>query len=126
MSYASRETVSVTTAADGTATGYSSALTGKISTIFYVKPGSGSFSDGVDFTITAETTGQNIWTENNVNASTIRAPRQATHGVDGVASLYAAAGLAVQAPIALAGERIKFAIASGGDTKNGQFIVVME
>lgn len=120
--YAQRHTVSVTTASDGSATAYSPVVTGLLSQIRYVKT---DFTDGVDFTITAEATGETLWTELNVNASATKAPRQPTHGTDGVASLYAAGGVAVQAPIALANDRVKIVIASGGATKIGTFHVVL-
>ena len=123
MSYAQRVAVTVTTAADGTATAYSPVLTGKLSQIRYVKT---DFAIGVDFTITAEATGETLWTEANVDASATRAPRQATHGTDGVASLYAAAGTAVQDKIALANDRVKIVIAAGGALATGTFHIVME
>lgn len=123
MSYAKRVAVTVTTAADGSATAYSEVLTGKVSQIRYVKT---DFAAGVDFTITAEATGETLWAELDVNASATRAPRQATHGTDGVASLYAAAGAAVLDKIALAVDRVKIVIAAGGDTKTGVFHIVME
>jgi TPP-dependent pyruvate/acetoin dehydrogenase alpha subunit len=50
-----------------------------------------------------------------------RYPRQATHSKVGVASLYAAAGTAVQARVALANDRIKIVLAQGGATKTGTF-----
>lgn len=122
-----RYTVSVTTAADGTATAYSPrGVRGKIHQVEYVKPGAGGFDNGVDFTITGEATGVNIWTEANVNASAVRAPRQPTHSQVGAASLYAAGGTAVEAPVALANDRIKIAIAQGGDTKTGTFHVLVD
>lgn len=120
--YAQRHTVSVTTASDGSATAYSPVVTGLLSQIRYVKT---DFTDGVDFTITTEATGETLWTELNVNASATKAPRQPTHGTDGVASLYAAGGVAVQAPIALANDRVKIVIASGGATKIGTFHIVL-
>lgn len=123
MSYAERHAVTVTTAADGSATAYSPVVTGRLSQIRYVKT---DYTDGVDFTITSDETGETLWTELNVNASATRAPRQATHGTDGVASLYAAAGLPVQAPIALAKDRVKIVIAAGGNAKTGVFHIVME
>lgn len=119
MSHAQRLTVAVTTAADGSATAYTEgAVTGLLSQIRYVKT---DFADGVDFTITAEATGETLWTESDVNASATRAPRQAAHSTAGVASLYAAAGTEVQAPIALANDRIKIVIAAGGNAKTGTF-----
>ncbi|OGT54650.1 MAG: hypothetical protein A3E01_09870 [Gammaproteobacteria bacterium RIFCSPHIGHO2_12_FULL_63_22] len=121
--YVQRHAVTVTTASDGSATVYSPTVTGRLSQIRYVKT---DFSDGVDFNITAEATGETLWAEDNVNASATRAPRQATHGTDGVASLFAGAGTAVQAPIALANDRVKIVIAAGGDAKTGTFHFVFE
>ncbi len=123
MSYAARHAVSVTTAADGSATAYSPVVTGKLSQIRYVKT---DFADGSTFTITAEATGETLWSEAAVNASATRAPRQATHSTLGAAALYAAAGQAVLDKIALANDRVKIVIAAGGDTKTGVFHIVME
>lgn len=123
MSYAQRVAVTVTTAADGSATAYSDVLTGKVSQIRYVKT---DFADNSTFAITAEATGETIWGEANVNASTTRAPRQATHSTAGVAALYAAAGTAVNDKIAIAIDRIKIVIAAGGATKTGVFHIIME
>jgi hypothetical protein len=113
--------VTVTTDGSGDATAYSPRVAGKVHSVSYVKPGAASYADGVDFTITSEATGQTIWAESNVNATAHRAPRQATHGTDGVASLFAAGGTAVQAPVALASDRIKIVVAQGGAAKVGAF-----
>ena len=113
----------VTTAADGSYTGYSPFLSGKIQSIHYLKT---NFTDGVDFTITAEATGETIWTESNVNAGKACFPRAATHSTAGVASLYAAAGTAVQAPVALGRDRVKIVIASGGNATTGAFHILVE
>ena len=113
----------VTTASDGSYTGYSPYLSGKIQSIHYLKT---NFTDGVDFTITAEATGETIWTEANVNAAKACFPRAATHSTAGVASLYAAAGTAVQAPVALGRDRVKIVIASGGNATTGAFHIVVE
>lgn len=122
MSFAQRVAVTVTTAADGSATAYSDTVTGQISAIRYVKT---DFAAGVDFTITSEATGETIWTEVDVNASATRAPRQATHSTAGVAALYAAT-FAVNDKIAVANDRIKIVIANGGDAKVGTFYVIVE
>lgn len=122
MSYAERHVVEVTTIADGSATAYSDTITGKISQIRYVKA---DFASGVDFTITSEATGETIWTQLDVNASVTVAPRQATHSTAGVASLYAAT-YAVLDKIALANDRVKIVIASGGNAKTGTFHIVVE
>lgn len=123
MSYIERHTVALTTAADGTATGHSPVLSGKVSTIRYVKT---DFANGVDFTITSEATGETIWTQADVNATVTVAPRQATHTTAGAAALYAAGGVAVLDKVALANDRVKIVIAQGGDTKVGTFHIVME
>lgn len=119
MSYVRRLSVTVTTAADGSATAYSEPFAhGRLSQIRYIKT---DFADGVDFTITAEATGETLWQEDNVNASATRAPRQATHSTAGAAALYAGAGEAVNDMIAMANDRIKIVVASGGNTKTGVF-----
>lgn len=124
MSYAQRlAAIPVTTAADGSATAYSELCTGKVSTVRYVKT---DFDNGSTITLTSEATGETIWSETGVNASATRAPRQATHNTAGVAALYAAGGAAVNDKIALANDRIKIVIASGGNAKTGTFHIVME
>ena len=123
MSYAERHSITVVTASDGSATAYSPVVTGKVSQIRYVKT---DYSTGVDFTITAEATGETIWTQVNVDASVTIAPRQATHSTAGVAALYAAAGTAVNDKIALSNDRVKIVIAAGGATKTGTFHLIME
>lgn len=121
-----RFVLSVTTASDGSATAYSPYLSGKITAIHYIKPGSGSYTDGVDFTITAEATGETIWTESNVNASKACYPRAGVHSTAGVAALYASGGTAVQELIRLSRDRVKIVLASGGDSKVGAFHIVVE
>jgi len=114
--YVERQTVTLTTDASGDATGYSGVVTGHVIQCRYVKT---DFADGVDFTITSEATGETIWTETNVNASATRATRQPTHSTAGVAALYAAGGTAVTDSVAIAKDRIKVVVASGGNTKTG-------
>lgn len=118
-----RYKVTVTTAADGTVTAYTPRLSGKIHQIEYVKT---DYADGVDFTITGEATGVGLWTEANVNASAVRAPRQAAHSQVGAALLYAAGGTAVTDPVALANDRVKIVLAQGGNAKVGTFHVLVD
>lgn len=118
-----RFVVPVTTASDGTATAYTPYLSGYIHEIHYLKT---DFADGVDFTITADVTGETIWTQSDVNAAAVKAPRQATHSTAGVASLYASGGTAVQDRIALGRDRVKIVIAQGGNVKSGAFHVVVD
>jgi hypothetical protein len=118
--------ITLTTAADGTVTGYSPRISGKINQIEYVKAGAGNFDDGVDFTITGEATGIGLWTESNVNASAVRAPRMPTHSQVGAALLYAAGGVAVADKIALGNDRVKISIAQGGNAKSGTFHILVD
>lgn len=118
-----RQKLTVTTASDGTVVAYSPRIAGKIHAIHYVKT---DFADGVDFTITAEATGENIWTESNVNASTVRYPRAATHSQAGVAALYASGGTGVLEPVAIANDRVKISIAQGGNAKSGTFHILVD
>lgn len=118
-----RFTVPVTTAADGTATVYSTWLSGRLTAIHYAKT---DFADGVDFTITSNETGETLWAENDVNASKVCRPRGATHTTAGVAALYASAGTAVGDLIRLGRDKIKIAIAAGGNAKSGVFHFVIE
>lgn len=118
--------VTVTTDASGNAVAYSPRIAGEIHQIEYVKdPGANPYANGVDFTITGEATGINLWTQADVNASAVVAPRQPTHSQAGVASLYAAAGTAVQTRIAMAGDRVKISLAQGGNTKVGAFHILV-
>lgn len=114
------QNVAVTSDASGDATVYSTQVNGLLDRIEYVKT---DFDNGVDFTITLENTGEGLWTESNVNASTVRAPRQAVHTVLGAAALYAAGGVAVLDRIAVNG-RVKIVIAQGGNAKTGTFRIV--
>lgn len=117
-----RHKLVVTTAADGSATAYTPVTTGRVLAIHYVKT---DFTDGVGFTITAEATGETIWTESAVNASKSCAPRMATHSTAGAAALYASGGTAVNGDIGIAADRVKIVIAAGGNAKTGTFHVVI-
>ena len=125
MSYAERHIVDVQTDADGNAIEYTPTVSGRIINVIYTKPGSSPYSAGVDFTITLNKTGQNVWTEDSVDASKTVAPRQPTHDTAGAALLYLTGEEPVEDYIVAAKDRIKIAIANGGDTLDGQFIIIM-
>lgn len=118
-----RQKISIKTAADGTATVYGTKCSGKIHSIQYVK---GDFADGVDFTITAEATGEAILTKSDVNASAVFYPRAATHTQAGAAALYATGGTAVQDKIAMGNDRVKIVVAQGGNAKSGTIHVLID
>jgi hypothetical protein len=115
--------VSVTTAADGSATAYTPRFSGELCAIHYVKT---DFADGVDFTITSEATGLSLWTDTNINASEVVRPRGATHDTAGAALLYASGGTAQADRIALANDRVKIVIAAGGNAKTGVFHILVD
>lgn len=120
--FAQRETVIVTTAANGSATVYTSkSVTGRVLSVAYTKD---DFANGVDFAVTTDRSGQNVWTESDVNASKQVCPRQATHSVAGVAATYDDTRPVLE-PVVAVNERIKIVVASGGDTKSGTFDVII-
>ena len=123
MGYAERHSVTLTTDSNGDVTGYTDVVSGRIVTVRYVKD---DFADGVDFVVTSEDSTQAIWSQLNVDASQTVAPRQATHSVAGVASLYAGSGEPVEDHIVVANERIKIVVDEGGDTKSGTVIIIVE
>ncbi len=123
MSFAQRLVVPATTDSGGDATVYTPVVTGRINAIIYTKT---DFDNGVDFTVTTEDSLQNLWVELNVDASATVVPRQPTHSTVGVASLYAAGGEPVEAPIYAANERIKLVVANGGNVKTGSFQVILD
>lgn len=122
MSNPQRLTIAVTTDSSGDFTGHTGVVHGRISHLIYTKT---DFANGVDFTITGEESGTNIWTEANVDAAKTVAPRQATHSEAGVASLYAAAGEPVEDKIVVSNERIQVVIANGGNVTTGTISIVL-
>ena len=120
--HAARYVVPVTVDADGDATAYSPVVTGPVRAIHYLKT---DYAVGVDFTITSEATGQQLWVQVNQDASAVKCPRQPTHDGVGVASLYAAGGEPVEDLILLANDRIKIVVAAGGVSKTGTFHFVI-
>lgn len=115
--------IPVTTNGSGAATVYSPWLWGFIESIRYVKS---DFANGVDFTLTADATGEAILSLTDQNSSVTVRPRAATHTTAGVAALYAADGTGVLDRIALGRDRVKIVIAQGGDTKSGVFHVTVD
>lgn len=116
-----RYTVSVTTAADGSATAYTPRLSGKLHAAHYVADGAAPYDSTVDMTITGEKSGESLVTRTNVSAAFRAYPRAPTSDAAGAAALFAAGGTAVQDRMALANERIKIVLAQGGNVKTGQY-----
>ena len=110
-------TVTATTSAGGAATVYTDVpVWGEVVNIAYVKS---TFDNGVDFTITGETSGVSLWTDTDVNASEIVYPRVLENGnTDGAA-------LTTRQGVVVAGERVKIVIAQGGNAKAGSFRIIV-
>ena len=122
-----RFSVSVTTAADGSATAYSPTITGAISSIAYVADGTNPYAATVDFAITVESTGQGLWTQSDITASGTRAPRQPTHEQDGTDRFFQGSSTEHTVPdlICLAEDRIRIVLAQGGNARTGRFIITV-
>jgi hypothetical protein len=120
-----RYKVSVTTAADGSATAYTPRLSGLLYAVHYVPDGTTPYDNTVDMTITSEATGQSLVSRTNVSAAFVANPRVATSDAAGTAALFAAGGTAVQDRIALANDRVKIVLAQGGNAKTGVFHVLV-
>lgn len=118
-----RFVIPITVTSGGDAEVYSPVLSGKLVSFRYVKT---DFADGVDFVCTTETSAQTLWSEEAVNASATRYPRAPTHSTAGAASLYAAAGTAVNDKIAISQERIKIVVADGGNAKTGTLHITID
>lgn len=119
MSYAEYHVVTVTTATGGTITGYTPVVTGRVVGIVYTAATGTPLASTADFTITTETTAQSLWSESNVTASKTVNPVTAANLETGAASTL------TEAPIYAARERVKIAIAQGGNTKTGVFTVIV-
>lgn len=125
MAYPRKLTVTLgPTAADGTGTFYSDYVGAAGAHVEALKFAIGTLSAGADLTITDEDTGLPIVTWTNPADGAVVYPRAATHDVTGAASLYAAGGAAVNAPIPVTG-RVKVVVAQGGNAKSGTLTVVL-
>lgn len=111
-------TVTATTNGSGDATAYTDEpVFGRVESISYIKT---DYANGVDFTITGETTTLSLWTDTDVNASETVYPRAVQNlSTDGSA-------LTTHTPMVIMGERIKVVVAQGGATKTGTFRIVVK
>jgi hypothetical protein len=117
--HVSRQTVDIVTATGGGATVYSGTITGRVGVIVYTKDGTTPLASTADFTVTAEATGEAIWSETNLNASKTVRPVAAASTVTGAASSL------TETPIWLANDRVKIVVAQGGSEKLGSVQIVV-
>lgn len=118
--YIERHEVSITTNADGDATGYTGVMSGRIYGIRYTKV---DFADGVDFTMTLEKTGETVWTEQNVNASKSAYPAAQITKTDGTAAVTGTDPVLDR--LVCCKDRLKIVVAAGGNVKSGTFHVLV-
>jgi hypothetical protein len=116
------ETPVITTAADGSATGYTPVASGKVLAIRYAKT---DYADGVDLVVTVEGTGEAIVTLTDMNGATLVYPRSGVHDTAGAAAVFIAAGQAIREPVCIANDRLKFVLAAGGNVKSGKFYALI-
>lgn len=123
MAYIERHAVSIDVAS-GSGTGFTPPVSGHVLAIRYVPDATAPYATGFDATITAEVSGLPIITVTDGGTSALSLyPRAATVSVANAAAVYADGGEAVNAPIPVAGERVKIVIAEGGTAKTGLFHV---
>lgn len=116
--------VDVTTAADGSATAYSSITKGALHSVSYLKDGTTPFTDGVDFTITIDKSGDGVWTQVDQNASVTKYPRIGVHDLVGVAATLDGTR-AMRDKVGIAQDRFKIVLAAGGNAKKGRFVFLL-
>lgn len=87
-------------------------------------PGASGLDVNWDLDIVGKISGVVVANHDNlaVTAATF-APRQATHAIDGSASLYAGAGEPVEDKIGIADEQLTVTIAQGGNVKSGTLFI---
>lgn len=117
----------VTTDGSGDATGYSEAsYNGELCAVQWID---GTFGDGVDAVLSVTNTDAGVdytlLTLTNANDDAFYLPRAATVDASGAASLYAAAGTAVNGKMPVVG-KLKLVVSGGGDTKTGGLVVFLE
>jgi len=116
-------TITPTTDASGDVTSYSDTIHhGEVLAIIYTKD---DYAAGVDLDITLEDTGQQLWAEDDVNASKTVYPRIQVHDTTGTALTLDGTRIA-STRIPVYRERVKVVIDEGGDTKSGTFLVLVD
>lgn len=114
-----RTSITITTAADGSATVYSDKISGFIEMVGVVV---GTLTTGFDFTLTTETTLQTLLAETAPGDAEIFYPRQLVNSAaDG-----ALGSQLIQYGTPIANERIKCVVANGGNAKTGSLTIIYQ
>jgi len=110
------DAISVTTAADGSATVYSSRrFSGRVIALIY----DGGLDAGADLTITLENTGQAVLTKANAGAATYRPLQTMQDAADG-------SDLVISDYIHAVDERLKIVVAQGGNAQTGEVKLIYD
>lgn len=120
--YAERQSIALTTIADGSCTAYSGVITGRILSVIFTNT---DFAAGVDLTITLEDTGEPILTLTDANASAVYYPRVPIKDEVGADALFAAGGTKQRGCVTAAQDRVKVVVAQGGNVKTGTIKIVV-
>jgi hypothetical protein len=114
----------MTTDAGGDATAFTPVAFGRVLQLRYVPDGTSPLDTGADLDITLKESGVVVANHDNIGTSAFtKVYRQATHAIDGSASLHAAGGEPTEDYVFVAGEPIKLVIFSGGNAKSGTFYI---
>jgi len=120
----SRIIVPILTDAAGNFSEETPAVEGRILQYRYVPDGTVPLDTNADLDIALSDSGVVIADIAAIGTVAVtKAPRQATHGVDGVAAVFAAAGEPVEGVIYSAGESLTVTVANGGNAKRGTLYV---
>jgi hypothetical protein len=120
----SRVTVTILTDASGNFSKKTPPVEGRILQYRYVPDIVSPLDTGADLDIALSDSGVVIADIAAIGTAAVtKAPRQATHGVDGAAALYAAGGEPIEDAIYSAGESLTITIASGGNAKRGTLYI---
>ena len=116
-----KKTIALTTDASGDCTAYSDAVNGRILGIIYTKV---DFDNGVDFTITLNTSGEAILTLTNQNVAAVFYPRVGVHDAVGAAATLDGTRL-LRDPVFAVDDKVKCVVAQGGNVKTGTITVIV-
>jgi hypothetical protein len=113
-------TGAITTDSSGDATATIALPPGRVIAIAYFKT---DYANGVDFDIQSGM-GDELWDEDNVNAAQVQYPRVTVQGGTGSDVTYDGSNAIYEAPVSYGSAAIT--VASGGDTKSGEFAFFIE
>jgi hypothetical protein len=120
----SRIIVPILTDAAGNFSAETPPVDGRILQYRYVPDGAAPLDTAADLDITLSDSGVVVAAIAALGTAAVtKAPRQATHGTDGAAALFAAAGEPVEGAIYSAGEGLTVTVANGGNAKRGTLYV---